>query len=220
MTASNQRFVDFSEREFVSAIHNYYSDYLPEFLAKVRLTKWHHTKWRGLTLMKDPMSLSIYQQMLQELRPATILEFGTFEGGSALWMRDQLAACGIACQIHTFDINADRVRLPACDNLHFHQLDNHQIEQFVADHQALFDNLAHPVLVIEDAHENADGVLTVLDHYLRPGDYLVVEDTLSIWKHDMLSHFIVDKSYLVDTHYCDLWGYNNSWNINSIFKKV
>ena len=45
-------------------------------------------KWKDLTLMKDPMTLSIYLQLLQDVKPKTILEFGTYEGGSSLWMKD------------------------------------------------------------------------------------------------------------------------------------
>ena len=34
------------------------------------------------------MTLTIYQQLIQDLKPKTIIEFGTYEGGSALWMND------------------------------------------------------------------------------------------------------------------------------------
>ena len=31
---------------------------------------------------------------------------------------------------------------------------------------------------------------------------------------------IKNMDYEVYTFYCDFWGLNNSWNINSIFKKI
>jgi len=43
-------------------------------------------------------------------------------------------------------------------------------ESFVKD-------LPHPWLVIEDAHENIDGVLEHLLQYMQTGDYFIVEDT-------------------------------------------
>ena len=74
--------------------------------------------------MKDPMTLSIYLQLLQDLKPKTILEFGTYEGGSALWMHDLMISLNLECKIHTFDINSEKVRLPNLESLIFHQLDN------------------------------------------------------------------------------------------------
>lgn len=216
---NNNRFVKFEERMFLSTIHNFYSEFLGDYLAQMKSAKWNHLKWKGLTLMKDPMSLTIYQQLIQDLRPKTILEFGTYEGGSALWMQDLLDTFGIDGTIHTFDINPDQVNLPSSERIVFHQLDNNKIKQYVADNRAFFENLPGPILLIEDAHENAAELLAVLDEFLKPGDYLVVEDTLSEWKHDMTGEFASQFPYQVDTHYCDFWGYNNSWNVNSFLVK-
>ncbi|WP_281282191.1 CmcI family methyltransferase [Aliikangiella marina] len=193
---------------------------MPDYLAKVKHTKWNYLKWKGLTLMKDPMSLSIYQQMLQDIKPKTILEFGTFEGGSALWMSDLLKSFSIDCDIHTFDINDDRVNLPNSENIFFHHLDNHKIIEYAEKNKTFFEQLKHPILAIEDSHENSSELLHVIDGYLTSGDYLVIEDTLSEWKHEMLEKFALNYNYLVDSHYCDFWGYNNSWNLNSFLKKI
>lgn len=220
MDNSESRFVDFSDRHFESTIHNFYSDFVGDYVAKVKHSKWNYQKWKGLVLMKDPMSLSVYQQMLQDLKPATILEFGCFEGGSALWMHDILKAVGHDTVIHTFDINQEQVKLPATEGIEFHQVDNLNIEQFYTDNKQWLDNLKHPILAIEDSHVNAAGVMVVIDRLLQAGDYLIVEDTLSEAKHETMETFIQQHDYLVDTHYCDFWGYNNSWNVNSIFKKT
>lgn len=191
----------------------------PKVFAKIKRTKWHHFKWKGLTLMKDPMSLSIYLQLLQDLRPATILEFGTFDGGSALWMEDMLSVLHIACDLHTFDIDAERVKLPPSSKVHFHHLDCRLIATYARDNDALFQGLEHPVLVIEDCHENVLELLQVVDRYLQEGDYLVVEDTLDKSKHDLLLAFLEGGPYDIDDHYCDFWGHNNSWNVNSFLRK-
>jgi len=220
MEAKSTRFVEFSERNYSSTIHNFYSEFISEYIAKIRKAKWDNLKWKGLTLMKDPMSLSIYQQMLQDLKPKTILEFGTYEGGSALWMKDILQSIGADCQIHTFDINKEQIKLPPTDGIFFHQLDNNEIVDYVAQNRKFFRTLRHPLLVIEDSHVNAGELLTCIGEFLEPGDYLVVEDTLSEDKYEMLENFLKDSKYLVDSHYCDFWGYNNSWNLNSFLKKI
>lgn len=220
MDTEKARFVNFSERSYFSAIHNFYSDYLDEYIATLKHTKWNYFKWKGLTLMKDPMSLATYQQLLQDLKPKAILEFGTFEGGSALWMKDIMDAIGEECEIHTFDINQEQIKVSQPSNIKFHKLDNYQIKTFIQQNLTLFESLPHPLLVIEDSHVNAGELLRLLDNYLRQGDYLVVEDTFSEPKHEMMETFVRDSNYLVDTHYCDFWGYNNSWNVNSFLKKI
>ena len=177
-------------------------------------------KWKGLTLMKDPMSLSIYLQLIQDVRPKTILEFGTYEGGSALWMLDQVSMLGFECDIHTFDINAQQVKLPDHKNLFFHQLDNHCIAQYVEDNHDMLSNLEGPILMIEDSHVNVGVLLESMDPFLATGDYLIVEDTISINKYDEMLKFLLHHPYFVDTFYCDFWGTNNSWNINSFLIKA
>jgi len=220
MSQNSNRYVDISQREFFSIINNFYSDFVDDYIKTLKEAKWNHFKWKGLTLMKDPMSLSTYQQLIQDLKPKTILEFGTFEGGSALWMHDLVATLELDCVIHTFDINQEQIKLPAVDGIHCHQLDNYKIKDFLKENEALFRALPHPILMIEDAHVNAEEIMTLLDPYLDSGDYLVVEDTFSESKHDCMLSFLKNNKYLVDTHYCDLWGYNNSWNINSFLVKA
>tara|TARA_Y100001968_G_scaffold112514_1_gene101969 strand:- start:9218 stop:9739 length:522 start_codon:yes stop_codon:yes gene_type:complete len=173
--------------------------------------------------MKDPMSLTIYMMMIQELKPKTILEFGTFDGGSALWMNDIMVSLGLECVIHTFDINANRVNLPKGNNIKFHQLDNYKINDFVAENNNLFKDLTSPIIMIEDSHENSPNLIKAMDPFLRSGDYLVIEDTIDRKKYELTissEDCMQNMNYEVDTYYCDFWGINNSWNINSIFRKI
>lgn len=217
LAIKGQRFVSFDQRKQASII-SHFKTFQLEYVQTMKYTKWNYAKWKNLTLMKDPMSLSIYLNLLQELQPKTILEFGTYEGGSALWMYDMLVSLSVECTIHTFDINQDNVKLPKHLPIHFHQLDVHQIASFITS-SSIFQQLKHPVLVIEDAHTNILELLNCVDTYLLKGDYLIVEDTLENSKYKLLETFLQDKCYLVDQYYCDFWGYNNSWNINSILRK-
>ncbi|MBW3048496.1 hypothetical protein DNJ72_00230 [Prochlorococcus marinus XMU1403] len=172
--------------------------------------------------MKDPMTLSIYMMMIQDIKPKTILEFGTYDGGSSLWMEDTIKALSLVCNIHTFDINEERVNLPNDSKIKFHQLDNHNINQFIKEYKILFQGMESPVLMIEDSHENANGIIRALDPFLKSGDYLIIEDTLDEVKYKQTIHSdngIRNMNYEIDTFYCDFWGVNNSWNVNSIFKK-
>ena len=216
------RFVKINSRKFATVIFQFSAAFLQTYIQQIKHTKWNFHKWKGLTLMKDPMTLSIYMMMMQEIKPQTILEFGTYDGGSSLWMSDTMKSLGYDCDIHTFDINEDRVNIPKDSGIKFHKLDNNKIQEFISENQNLFTQLKSPILMIEDAHENAGELIRSLDPFLKVDDYLVIEDTLSQKKYNetILAETGINKmNYEIDTFYCDFWGVNNSWNVNSIFRK-
>ncbi len=217
------RFINIKNRQFATVIYQISAAFLGKYTQTIKATKWNHHKWKGLTLMKDPMTLSIYMMMIQELKPKTILEFGTYDGGSALWMEDTINSLPFDCNIHTFDINEERVNLPQNSKIKFHKLDNHNINKFVDANKSLFENFERPILMIEDSHENTNGLIRALNPFLNSGDYLIIEDTLDQKKYNetiLSEDGIRNMNYEVDTFYCDFWGVNNSWNVNSIFKKL
>jgi len=224
------RFVDIKDRIHSSVIEQlaynklkYSTSWHNKYHEKIQHSKWNHHKWRGLTLMKDPMTLSIYMMMFQDLKPKTILEFGTAYGGTALWMEDTLKSLSIECDIHTFDINQEIIKLPEDSKIICHELDNNKIDEFIDQKRNFFEGLESPIIMIEDSHTNAARLVKSMDQFLKIGDYLVIEDTLSKRKYNetiLSGNGINTKIYKVDTHYCDLWGLNNTWNVNSIFKKI
>ena len=217
------RFVNVKNRNFVTAIDQLSFAFRNNYIQSIKNSKWHKHKWKGLTLMKDPMTLSTYMMMIQEIKPKTILEFGTYDGGSALWMEDTIKSLSFDCNIHTFDINQERVNIPQNSKIKFHKLNNHNINKFVDENKILFENLERPILMIEDSHENVNGLVRAIDPFLKSGDYLIIEDTIDQKKYNetiLSENGIRNMNYEVDTFYCDFWGINNSWNVNSIFKKM
>ena len=217
------RFVNIQSRQFATVFYQLSAGFLGTYFQTIKTTKWNKHKWKGLTLMKDPMTLSIYMMMIQDIKPKTILEFGTYDGGSALWMEDIMKSLSLDCKIHTFDINPDRVKLPDNSEIKYHELDNKKINEFIDQRRELFENMESPILIIEDSHVNVDEVVRSIDPFLKSGDYLVIEDTLDRQKYQdtiLSENGISSMNYEVDTYYCDFWGVNNSWNINSIFRKV
>ena len=67
--------------------------------------------WRGTIVLKDPLSLTINQQLLWELKPHTVIEFGAYKGGSALWTADMLKI--FECQSRVISIDIDLSLLDA-----------------------------------------------------------------------------------------------------------
>ena len=202
---------------FVPIQSRRYESILPlNYAANITKTKKENLTWKNHTLMKDPMSLSIYQQLLQDLKPKTIIEFGSYDGGSALWMSDILDCINVECKIYTFDIKKIEVTkkniIPiTCNNYNF--------KEYVKNNYNLFNSLLHPILVVEDSHDNICEILSEIDKFLVVGDYIVVEDTIDLKNYEQTIDFLNKSNYSIDTHYCDFWGLNNSWNFNSYLIK-
>ena len=200
----------------ISAIKHF----LPDYTQTIKETKWQRFKWQGLVLMKDPLTLSIYQQLIQDLKPKTIIEFGSLEGGSAQWMSDINRAVKNDCIIYTYDIDTVPIKCYNTDIV-VTQLDVNDIQQYVNDNLIALKHLPRPILVIEDCHANVFELCKEVDRFLESGDYLIIEDTLDENKYQDLHTFMQsNNNYLVDRYYCDFWGLNNSWNVNSFLKKV
>ena len=70
--------LDERERRVVDAFHRLYYDR--------HETTWTSTTWLGTTVLKCPLDLWNYQEILVETRPDLIIETGTHLGGSALYL--------------------------------------------------------------------------------------------------------------------------------------
>ena len=196
-----------------------------QFAAAVQRSKWNRTghslpavHWKGIRNVKDPFELAIYPMLLWELKPATIIEIGSLNGGSAVWLADMLDVMKIDGKVFSFDIDTEQIK---CDHARvtFARADSNHLDLFDTD---LLRQLPHPWLVIEDAHQNVANVLSFFGEFMTPGDYLVVEDTLQWKKYLEMKKFVARSRDLfrVDTRYTDLFGYNATWNINGYLKRV
>jgi cephalosporin hydroxylase len=57
-----------------------------------RLDRHFRDSYAGVPLLKFPEDLRVYEHLLWQMRPDAVIEIGTASGGSALWLRDRLAA--------------------------------------------------------------------------------------------------------------------------------
>tara|TARA_Y100000816_G_C26082150_1_gene570469 strand:+ start:943 stop:1707 length:765 start_codon:yes stop_codon:yes gene_type:complete len=229
------RFVNYNEREIKSDI---YSD----TIKNVSMGKYK-IKWKNIDLMKDPLSLICYQQLLNDIPFKTIFELGTYEGGSALWFHDIMTLLCKDFKIYSFDIDSSLLKTESNNNMKFNNLDvnslNDKTTFFLNDNTLnTYDDVIlkypKPWLVIEDCHVNVVDSLSHFAKYATAGDYIVVEDTnplgpkYSCMTHETYTSFGEKKllevekfvnvypKFKVDSYYTDLFGYNSTWQWNSI----
>ncbi|MGB9365888.1 MAG: CmcI family methyltransferase [Xanthobacteraceae bacterium] len=131
--------------------------------------------WFGYLMLKCPLDLWIYQEIIVKTRPDVIVETGTFAGGSALYMAmllDQLDHGRIV----TVDIEerAGRPQHPRVTYLSGSSTAGDVIDRV---HAAVGSARA---LVILDSDHSAGHVYDEMVAYgplVQVGDYMIVEDT-------------------------------------------
>jgi cephalosporin hydroxylase len=189
-------------------------------------------RYKGISTLKCPFDLAIYQELIWELKPATILEFGSYKGGSALWLADLLQAYGF-----------EETRLISLDLLYMHEVSDPRIEFIQCDvgdieaslTTAMVAKFAHPLLVIEDSSHKSSHVRKVMDFFHKhsvPGDYLIVEDGIISLIMDeaefdggplaAIHAFLADhpEAYRIDRERCDRFGSNVTWNLDGYIRRL
>jgi cephalosporin hydroxylase len=135
----------------------------------------HTLSWFGHEMMKCPLDLWIYQELLVRTRPDFVVETGTWYGASALYLAMLLDHIGHG-QVVTVEVDV-KANLPAHPRIRYvvgSCLDPAviaQLREIVGRQRAL---------VILDSHHETEHVYQELLAYsplVQTGDYLIVEDT-------------------------------------------
>lgn len=185
------------------------------------------TRYRGRRCLKSPFDLTLYLQLLQRLRPATVFEIGVDDGGSALWFADMLAAHGCDARVVGVDRNPPTgIEDP---NVTLLTGDANRLSDTIS--AELLNSLPHPWLVIDDSshfYATCLAVMTFFDPHLMSGDYLVIEDGVveslpglqyrqyeSGPNHAVATFLdMTSGQYEIDTSLCDFYGPNVTYNPN------
>jgi cephalosporin hydroxylase len=187
--------------------------------------------YRSVPMLKCPFDLALYMQVIWDLKPRTVLEFGSRAGGSALWLADMLTNFGLqGAVLRSYDI--ELVTSLQDPRIEFLKIDVARPADFI-DRQEL-DNLPRPMLIIDDASHQYSHVLTLLTFlhpHLRRGDYVIVEDgiidRLGLAGFDggplrAIREFLARHGdlYKIDRKRCDTFGQNATWNVEGYIQRV
>jgi cephalosporin hydroxylase len=135
---------------------------------------WQNTRWLGWPVLKLPLDLWIYQELMTRARPDVIVETGTHKGGSAFYMA---TICDLLDKgrIITVDITEkpDRPEHPRITYLTGSSIAPEIVER-------IREEAKGTVMVILDSNHTRDHVLAELEAYsplVEQGSYVIVEDT-------------------------------------------
>lgn len=132
--------------------------------------------WLGVPTQKCPLDLWIYQELLFELKPDLIIESGTANGGSALFLASICDLVGKG-RVVTIDIK-DAPNRPNHKRITY--LAGSSITKVIVKQIKGLIKEGDKIMVILDSDHRKEHVLTEMRVYsglVTKGSYLIVEDT-------------------------------------------
>jgi len=140
-----------------------------------------NTYWMGVRSMKTPFDLWIFQEIIYDTKPDLIIETGTNEGGTSLFLANicDLLKNG---EIITIDI-ASTKNQPSHNRIHYLQGDATS-DDTIQKIKKLMDEINQKqnrkvMVILDDAHDKKHVLkeMEIYGKFVTIGQYLIVEDT-------------------------------------------
>lgn len=184
-------------------------------------------EYRGVPCQKCPFDYVLYQMIIQEVNPDLIIEIGTNQGGSTLYLADLLQIKGKG-QIHSIDISEKCTEL--VKNHPRISLFNQGWESYDLSNTSSFER----ILVIEDSSHHYQNTLDVMNCFkdlISVSSYLIVEDGIIDdlgWSKSYdggpvraIDEFLkVNKNFIPDSYWEDFFGMSATFNTKGFLKRI
>jgi len=153
------------EKKFIDEFHKFY------FYSRVI----GNTKWMGINVLKIPLDLWIYQEIIYETKPDVIIECGTGWGGTTLFLAN---ICDYLKHGKIISIDIVPYERPKHQRIKY-LLGPSTSDNIIRNVEKLI-NKGSRVMVILDSDHRKEYVLKeikVFSKFVTKGNYLIVEDT-------------------------------------------
>mgnify|MGYP000034540685 CR=1 FL=1 len=141
---------------------------------------WEQVSFLGVPCLKSVSDLWNYQEIIAELQPSLVVEFGTRFGGATLYFSMVGAAVNPELRVVSVDIDHREVHAPVREDERIELLTGSSVSDTVAEQLAARrERFPGPLFCILDSDHRKEHVLAELEllrPLTRPGDYVVVED--------------------------------------------
>jgi cephalosporin hydroxylase len=143
---------------------------------------WQKTTWMGVDCLKSVGDMWNYQEILFDLKPSLVIEFGTCHGGSALFFAGVMRLIGPPFKVLSVDISHQLLDPRAQGDSDVLFVESPSTAPAVAEHiERLKSDFPGKIFAILDSDHSMDHVLAEMKlsrPLLATGDYLIVEDSM------------------------------------------
>ncbi len=136
---------------------------------------WEKTYWLGQQTLKCPLDLWIYQEIIFDIKPDFIIETGTWNGGSALFLA---SICDILGKGNVITVDINKMDFPKHNRITY--LIGSSVDEMIVNQVKNKIGASDKVLVILDSDHAKNHVFKEMEIYsqmVSVGSYLIVEDT-------------------------------------------
>ncbi|MEG3839207.1 CmcI family methyltransferase [Microcoleus sp. herbarium14] len=142
---------------------------------------WNTTFWTGVKALKSPSDMWNYQEIIWDLKPSLIIEFGSCYGGGTLFFANVLAQINENSKVFSVDIDHKFLHPKVRNHPRIELMLSSSTAPAVAQRIAVLrSEFPGPVFAILDSNHEKQHVLgemQMLRPLLKTGDYLIVEDS-------------------------------------------
>lgn len=143
---------------------------------------WKKTTWMGIDCWKSVSDMWNYQEILSELKPSLVIEFGTAFGASALFFASIMRQIGQPFKVLSVDITHTRLDPAARRDPDVSFVKSSSADPAIAEQiRRLKSEFPGKIFAILDSDHSKDHVLAemkLVRPLLSAGDYLIVEDSM------------------------------------------
>ena len=143
---------------------------------------WKQTTWMGIDCWKSVADMWNYQEILCELKPSLVIEFGTNQGGSALFFASIMRLIGEPFRVLSVDVTHGPLNPAARRDPDILFVESRSTVPAIAEQiRGLKREYPGKIFAILDSDHSMNHVLAemkLLRPLLSAGDYLIVEDSM------------------------------------------
>lgn len=165
----------------MNSINNSQNNVQKEFLRSYfESNVWFETTFMGVRCLKSVTDLWNYQEIIFDIKPLLIIEFGTYYGGSTLFFASLLRLINPNSKILSVDIDHSKTDEAVKNNPIIELLTSSSIDEKVVDHilklRKSFPGKLFSIIDSDHRKEHVLAEMNLLRKVLKKDDYLVVED--------------------------------------------
>ncbi len=188
----------------------------------------HLVTYKDIKCLKCPFDYVMYQMLLWEVKPDLIIEIGTLTGGGTLYLADILDTIGKGI-IHSIDIKDESDKLVK---------KHKRIKLFYGGWEKYpvvrLKKKFKKILVIDDGAHIYEQVRDALEKFsplVSKNSYYIIEDGIVSYikapikyhggPNRAITEFLTSNpEFIVDRHWCDLFGKNATFNVNGYLRRT